>query len=40
LDAFFQLPIPMHPAMLPEVMNGLDKCLQYYVIKAKSGCGK
>jgi len=30
----------MHPAMLPEVMNGLDKCLQYYVIKAKSGCGK
>ncbi|ESW09218.1 hypothetical protein PHAVU_009G109900 [Phaseolus vulgaris] len=39
LDAFFQLPIPMHPAMLPEVMNGLDKCLQYYVIKAKSGCG-
>nr|KYP65139.1 hypothetical protein KK1_011368 [Cajanus cajan] len=39
LDAFFQLPIPMHPALLPEVMNGLDRCLQYYVIKAKSGCG-
>ncbi|XP_054788782.1 protein unc-13 homolog [Prosopis cineraria] len=39
LDAFFQLPIPMHPALLPELMNGLDRCLQYYVIKAKSGCG-
>ncbi|KAL2346946.1 hypothetical protein Fmac_000946 [Flemingia macrophylla] len=39
LDAFFQLPIPMHPALLPEVMNGLDRCLQYYAIKAKSGCG-
>ncbi|XP_027354002.1 protein unc-13 homolog isoform X1 [Abrus precatorius] len=39
LDAFFQLPIPMHPALLPDVMNGLDRCLQYYVTKAKSGCG-
>ncbi|KAI4337500.1 hypothetical protein L6164_015909 [Bauhinia variegata] len=39
LDAFFQLPIPMHPALLPELMNGLDRCLQYYVTKAKSGCG-
>ncbi|XP_061369584.1 protein unc-13 homolog isoform X2 [Gastrolobium bilobum] len=39
LDAFFQLPIPMHPALLPEVMNGLDRCLQYYVAKSKSGCG-
>ncbi|KAF7817119.1 protein unc-13-like protein [Senna tora] len=39
LDAFFQLPIPMHPALLPELMNGLDRCLQYYVSKAKSGCG-
>ncbi|KAJ1409831.1 hypothetical protein SESBI_22458 [Sesbania bispinosa] len=34
-----ELPIPMHPALLPEVMNGLDRCLQYYVIKSKSGCG-
>ncbi|KAL2637775.1 hypothetical protein AAZV13_06G078600 [Glycine max] len=34
-----ELPIPMHPVLLPEVMNGLDRCLQYYVIKAKSGCG-
>lgn len=40
LDAFFQLPIPMHPALLPDLMVGLDKCLQYYVTKAKSGCGK
>lgn len=39
LDAFFQLPIPMHPALLPDLMVGLDKCLQYYVTKAKSGCG-
>ncbi|KAL4342403.1 hypothetical protein GQ457_08G003890 [Hibiscus cannabinus] len=39
LDAFFQLPIPTHPALLPDLMVGLDKCLQYYTIKAKSGCG-
>ncbi|CAN4076668.1 unnamed protein product [Withania somnifera] len=39
LDTFFQLPIPMHPALLPDLMNGLDRCLQYYVSKAKSGCG-
>ncbi|MBA0852475.1 hypothetical protein Goshw_005711 [Gossypium schwendimanii] len=38
LDAFFQLPIPAHPALLPDVIVGLDKCLQYYVNKAKSGC--
>ncbi|CAL5435578.1 unnamed protein product [Camellia sinensis] len=39
LDAYFQLPIPMHPALLPDLMAGLDRCLQYYVAKAKSGCG-
>ncbi|KAM7459358.1 hypothetical protein LguiA_036352 [Lonicera macranthoides] len=39
LDAFFALPIPMHPAMLPDLMVGLDRCLQYYITKAKSGCG-
>ncbi|MBA0774146.1 hypothetical protein Gotri_009374, partial [Gossypium trilobum] len=39
LDAFFRLPIPTHPALLPDLMAGLDKCLQYYVMKAKSGCG-
>ncbi|OAY26796.1 protein unc-13 homolog [Manihot esculenta] len=39
LDAYFQLPIPMHPALLPDLMSGLDRCLQYYAIKAKSGCG-
>ncbi|KAE8676107.1 Detected protein of confused Function [Hibiscus syriacus] len=39
LDAFFQLPIPTHPTLLPDLMLGLDKCLQYYAIKAKSGCG-
>ncbi|XWS26348.1 hypothetical protein CRYUN_Cryun26dG0024700 [Craigia yunnanensis] len=34
-----ELPIPTHPALLPDLMAGLDKCLQYYIIKAKSGCG-
>uniref|UniRef100_A0A7N0T577 Uncharacterized protein n=1 Tax=Kalanchoe fedtschenkoi TaxID=63787 RepID=A0A7N0T577_KALFE len=39
LDAFFQLPIPTHPALLPDLVTGLDRCLQYYVAKTKSGCG-
>ncbi|KAL3825188.1 hypothetical protein ACJIZ3_021217 [Penstemon smallii] len=39
LEAFFLLPIPLHPVLLPELMGGLDKCLQNYIIKAKSGCG-
>ncbi|XP_042511298.1 protein unc-13 homolog isoform X1 [Macadamia integrifolia] len=39
LDAYFQLPIPMHPALLPELMTGFDRCLQHYITKAKSGCG-
>ncbi|XP_073132104.1 protein unc-13 homolog [Henckelia pumila] len=39
LEAFFFLPIPMHPVLLPELMSGLDRCLQSYVIMAKSGCG-
>ncbi|KAI3963872.1 hypothetical protein MKW92_002430 [Papaver armeniacum] len=39
LDAFFQLPISMHPALLPDLMTGLDKCLLHYISKAKSGCG-
>lgn len=39
LDAFFQLPITTHPALLPDLITGLDRCLQYYVTKAKSGCG-
>lgn len=39
LDAFFQLPIPMHPALLPDLMAGLDRSLQYYISRAKSGCG-
>lgn len=29
----------MHPALLPDLVTGLDKCLQYYATKAKSGCG-
>ncbi|ONK69758.1 uncharacterized protein A4U43_C05F26410 [Asparagus officinalis] len=39
LDAFFQLPIPMHPALLPDLLTGLDRSLQYYISKVKSGCG-
>ncbi|XP_023002200.1 uncharacterized protein LOC111496130 isoform X1 [Cucurbita maxima] len=39
LDAYFQLPIPMHPALLPDLIAGLDRCLQYYITKARSGCG-
>lgn len=39
LDAFFQLPIPMHHALLPDLMVGLDRSLQQYISKAKSGCG-
>ena len=40
LEAFFLLPIPMHPDLLPGLMSGLDRCLQDYVLKAKSGSGK
>ncbi|KAM6559554.1 hypothetical protein CsatA_028793 [Cannabis sativa] len=39
LEAYFRLPIPMHPVLLPDLMTGLDRCLQYYITKAKSGCG-
>ncbi|XP_028075149.1 protein unc-13 homolog isoform X1 [Camellia sinensis] len=39
IEAFFLLPIIMHPNLLPDLMNGLDRCLQQYVLKAKSGCG-
>lgn len=39
LEAFFLLPIPMHPVLLPELMTGFDRCLQYYILKTKSGCG-
>nr|GMD39180.1 protein unc-13 homolog [Ipomoea batatas] len=39
LEAFFLLPIPMHPALLPELLNGLDRCLQNYIFNIKSGCG-
>ncbi|XP_015571803.2 protein unc-13 homolog [Ricinus communis] len=39
LEAFFLLPIPMHPVLLPYLVSGLDKCLQSYILKTKSGCG-
>ncbi|CAO2206625.1 unnamed protein product [Urochloa humidicola] len=38
-DAFFELSIPMHSTLLPELTVGLDKCLHYYVSKVKSSCG-
>jgi hypothetical protein len=40
LDAYFQLPIPIHRALLPDLTIGLDRSLQHYAAKAKSGCGK
>ncbi|KAG9130119.1 hypothetical protein Leryth_012863 [Lithospermum erythrorhizon] len=39
LEAFFLLPIPMHPVLLPDLISGIDRCLQNYISKAKSGCG-
>lgn len=40
LSAFFELPIPMHQDLVPDLVNGLDKNLQHYIFKAKSSCGK
>lgn len=40
LEAFFLLPIPMHPDLLPELMSSLDACLRDYILKAQSGTGK
>ncbi|XP_074268979.1 protein unc-13 homolog [Silene latifolia] len=39
VDAFFLLPIPIQPTLVTELMIGLDRCIQQYVMKAKSGCG-
>ncbi|CAL9186990.1 unnamed protein product [Musa hybrid cultivar] len=39
LDAFFQLPIQMHAMLLPDLLIELDKSLQRYTLKVKSGCG-
>lgn len=39
LDAYFQLPIMMHAALLPDLMIGLDRSIQQYISKAVSGCG-
>ncbi|RWR78281.1 hypothetical protein CKAN_00680600 [Cinnamomum micranthum f. kanehirae] len=38
-NAFFQLPIPMHSALLPDLMTALDRSLQQYIFNAISGCG-
>ncbi|MED6184735.1 hypothetical protein PIB30_050408 [Stylosanthes scabra] len=39
LEAFFLLPISMHAVLVPELMSGLDKSLQQYILKAKADCG-
>ncbi|KAJ9688334.1 hypothetical protein PVL29_014167 [Vitis rotundifolia] len=39
VEAFFLLPIQIHPVLLPDLLTGLDRCLQQYISKAKSGCG-
>ncbi|CAM8960458.1 unnamed protein product [Rhodiola kirilowii] len=39
VEAFFCLPITMHAVLLPDLINGLDKCLQLYVLMAQSGSG-
>ncbi|KAK8597705.1 hypothetical protein V6N13_095105 [Hibiscus sabdariffa] len=39
LEAFFLLPISIHAALIPHLTSGIDRCLQNYVSKAKSGCG-
>ncbi|KAI4350812.1 hypothetical protein L6164_005226 [Bauhinia variegata] len=39
LEAFFLLPIPTHAVLLLDLMSGLDKSLQHYILKTKSGCG-
>jgi len=39
LDAFFRLPISMHPILLPDLVSGLDRSIQQYVSRVKTGCG-
>ncbi|KAE8658216.1 pentatricopeptide repeat-containing protein [Hibiscus syriacus] len=39
LEAFFLLPISIHAFLLPDLTYGIDRCLQHYISKAKSGCG-
>lgn len=39
LEAFFLLPIPRHPILLPDLMSSLDKCLHNYIVTTKSHCG-
>ncbi|KAL1804856.1 hypothetical protein ACET3Z_027924 [Daucus carota] len=39
LEGFFMLPIPQHSASLSDLINGLDRCFQQYILTAKFGCG-
>lgn len=40
LDEYFDLPIPMHAVLLPDLLKGLDRSLQHYASEAQSGCGR
>ncbi|KAK4791239.1 hypothetical protein SAY86_031652 [Trapa natans] len=39
LEAFFLLPIPIYQTLLPQLVGGLDSCIQLYITNAKAGCG-
>ncbi|KAL6646416.1 hypothetical protein ACP70R_018024 [Stipagrostis hirtigluma subsp. patula] len=39
LDAYFQLPIPMHSTLLPDLTAGIDGCLLSNISKVISGSG-
>eukprot|EP00252_Welwitschia_mirabilis_P018278 TRINITY_DN4060_c0_g1_i1.p1 TRINITY_DN4060_c0_g1~~TRINITY_DN4060_c0_g1_i1.p1 ORF type:complete len:963 (-),score=237.41 TRINITY_DN4060_c0_g1_i1:241-3129(-) len=39
LDAFFGLPLSNHSDLLPDIVAGLDKAVQYYIVQVNSGCG-
>ncbi|KAK9705923.1 hypothetical protein RND81_07G092400 [Saponaria officinalis] len=39
VEAFFLLPIPIQPTLVSDLMIGLDRCIQHYIVKVKSGCG-
>ncbi|KAG8047209.1 hypothetical protein GUJ93_ZPchr0008g12809 [Zizania palustris] len=38
-QAFFQLPITMHSTLHSELTTGLDRNIQYFASKLKTGCG-
>lgn len=40
MDAFFQLPIPMHHDLFPELLTGLDRSVQLCISSTKAGRGE